>query len=106
MLFLVKDKNFLVFTAKDPSQDVYTGEVIEGTTLDYHPSVSDWPRGAERPGTFVGHAEDDPKRYKVFQYHRELAPAGYRPVSGVPAVFNSWRDYTRLRCYRPGEATA
>jgi len=101
-MFLAEDKRdgatYLVFTWKNPEKDGYAGQVIEGVDLDYDmEAVHSWPDGDDSPEACVGRANDNPKRYKVFKYRRELQPAGYQPVAGTAVVFGSWADYLKVR---------
>ncbi len=100
-MFLVEDSRhgttYLVFTYEDPRKDGFTGEVIDGVSLDYDMhAVHRWPEGDPRPEACVGRAASDPKHYKVFRYRNELDSAGYQAVAGTAIVFGSWSDYVKL----------
>lgn len=100
-MYLVEDKRhggaLLVFTWEDPRKVGYAGTVVEGAALDYDvEAVHSWPDGDARPEACVGQAPDDPKRFKVFRYERDLQSAGYAPVAGTFGVFRSWKDYLKL----------
>ncbi|WP_425615332.1 hypothetical protein NA78x_005247 [Anatilimnocola sp. NA78] len=101
-MYLVEDKQHgitnLVFTWRDPRRAGYLGPVIEGVELDYKiDSVHSWPPGEDAPEDIVGHAPNNPKRYKVFPSSDDLRQAGYVPVDGTAEVFGSWKDYLKLR---------
>src|SRR5438552_3032243 len=101
-MFLVEDNRdgatYVVFTWKNPRKDGYAGNVTEGVGLDYDmEEVHSWADGEDCPEAVVGRANDDPKRYKVFKYRRELQSAGYQPVPGTAVVFSSWADYLKVR---------
>jgi hypothetical protein len=105
-MFLVEDRRpgatFLVFMWKDPREDGYKGDVAEDVHLDYDmPAVHSWPDGEDSPEACVGRSVEDPKQYTVFKYCRDLGPAGFERVSGMPLVFVSWADYLGLRRHPP-----
>ena len=99
-MFLVEDKPMtnLVFIEEDPRKAGYTGDVIEGVTLDYDMlAVHRWSDGDPAPEACVGRDPDHPNHYKVFKYNSELQSAGYQPVEGTAVEFDSWSDYLRFR---------
>lgn len=99
-LFLVENRRpgitHLVFTYDDPRMDGYSGNVIEGVSLDRDKEVAIWRDGQERPSTCVGRDRNNPKHYKVFKYSRDLPPAEYEPIQGKAVVVESWSDYLKL----------
>jgi hypothetical protein len=109
-MFLVQDKigevTYLVFTWEDPRRAGYTGEVVEGVSLEYDmQAVHRWPNGEPRPDVCVGRSADDPKHFKVFKYRSDVRAAGYDAVPGDPVVFGSWSDYLNLRAEPPNAET-
>ena len=109
-MFLVPDRigdvTYLVFTWEDPRRTGYTGEVVQDVSLDYDmEAVHRWPDGEAPPEACVGHAPDDPKRFKVFRCKSDLRAAGFQPVPGDPVMFGSWSDYLDLRTRPPGPET-
>lgn len=105
-MYLVKDSRhgatYLVFTWRDPREDGYKGDVLEGVSLDFDElALSLWPDGAARPERCVGRAPNNPNHYKVFKYGSELQSAGYQPVAGNPVKFVSWSDYAKIQRLPP-----
>ena len=69
---MVKDRRLgmdrYIFTWKDPRDDGYDGDVIEGVDLKYDLiEVHRWPEGQPRPDPQLGRDPSNKKNYKVFK---------------------------------------
>src|SRR5262245_35258029 len=90
-----REKNFQVFTQKDPREDGYVGEVEADATLDYSQDVYVQRDGEDRPRQVIGLIA--PRAYKVFKYDRERQQSGAQLIPGMIRVCYSWADHLEGR---------
>jgi hypothetical protein len=90
-----REKNYQVFTQKDPREDGCKEEVEAVVALDYSQDVHLHEDGEGRPEVVIGMT--GPKAYKVFKYDRERELAGAQRIAGSIIVCYSWTDYLENR---------
>jgi hypothetical protein len=81
---MIKPMNTICFVTKQPEaldppieENV---EVVENVEIDIPPDLYNWPEGTDRPENALGEARDDPKRFKLFKYQKEMDHTEYHPT--------------------------
>lgn len=87
-------KVVLVFTAVDPRNDGFVGDIEDSVSLEFDMNqIFQWEDGEVRPCPVTGKDPNNPKNYRVFRFSEELSKANYEKVSDlVPLVSVSWSD--------------
>jgi len=99
-MFLVKDRDILVFCNSDPRLDGYEGPV-ETVVFEEEHASSLWRRGEipQEPIRVLGVNPFNPQHYRYFLNIENLAEDEYIKVESVepPQIFYTWAEYVTAK---------